>query len=257
MSDKAIEGGIKLNPINKGIYSSAVSVIIATYNAGETLQRCLDSIYKQKFQDVEIIIMDGRSTDDTVDILIQNSSKIYYWRSEKDDGIYYALNKALDYITGNWVIFLGADDELLPGFSDMVKELIEPSSIYYGSVLYKEDKCGGYISPYKMAKIGMQHQAMFYSASIFKKYKYDPKYSISADSVLNMTCRGDKSIKFIFKDYIVSRFNHTGISARQTDALLKKNMSRLVLKHFGFVIWVRYMVRIFKKRFLNRKLIIY
>lgn len=252
MSGKATDGGIKLKLKDNADYSSVVSVVIAAYNAAETLQRCLDSIYNQKFQSVEIIIMDGQSTDDTVDILIQNSHKIYYWRSEKDGGIYYALNKGLDYITGNWVIFLGADDELLPDFSEMVKELKEPSSIYYGNVLYKEDKCGGYISPYKMAKIGMQHQAMFYSASIFKKYRYDPKYSISADSVLNMTCRSDKSIKFIFKDYIVSRFNHTGISARQTDTLLKKNMSRLILKHFGFLIWFRYMIRIFKKRVLNR-----
>jgi hypothetical protein len=242
------EGGTKL--LSSSFSDQVtVSIIIATLNVSETLQRCLDSVYSQVFQKIDIVIMDGLSTDGTVNILENNSHRIYYWKSEVDSGIYYGLNKALQFIRGSWVIFIGADDVLLPGFSDMAQELSEPNSIYYGSVLYKESKCAGYMNPYQMAKLGMQHQAMFYSASVFKKHQYNTEYRISADSILNMECWSDKSIKFIFKDYIITRFNHTGISAREPDELLKKNMSRLILKHFGTRIWLRYLLRMFKKKF--------
>lgn len=228
-----------------------ISLIIVTYNASPVLQACLDSIYKQSYPNIEIIVIDGASTDGTVEILKNNSHKIDYWVSEPDSGIYEAMNKGIKVSTGDWLLFLGSDDELLSGFSDMATELNEPFSIYYGSVLYKGNKCSGYMTPYKMAKLGMQHQAMFYSKSIFNKHSYDLNYKISADSVLNMQCWRDKSVKWIFKDHIIAKFNHTGISARSEDELLKKNMPNLIMENFGLLIWIRYILRIFKKHILK------
>lgn len=227
--------------------TTKISIVIATFNAADTLQQCLDSVYSQTHQNNEIIVIDGASTDRTVDILKSNSERIYYWRSEKDNGIYYAMNKALDYITGDWIIFLGADDELLPGFSDMAAELVDPFSIYYGNVLYKGIKCSGYLSPYKMVKTGMSHQSMFYPKSVFKTHRYNLEYKISADSILNMNCWSDKSINFVYKDHIIANYNHTGISSKNYDSLLLKNMSDLVLRHYGIIIWLRYRFRALKK----------
>src|SRR5579864_471869 len=100
-----------------------ISIIIVTYNAAAYLQKCLDSIYRQKYPSIEIIVLDAESTDGTVDILKANTNKITFWKSEKDEGIYDAMNKALEHVTGEWVYFLGADDELLDDFSDMAYAL--------------------------------------------------------------------------------------------------------------------------------------
>src|ERR1700712_5543862 len=116
-----------------------ISIIIVTFNAAADLQSCLNSIYRQKYPAIEIIIMDGKSTDGTADILESNTDKIAFWKSEKDQGIYDAMNNALDHITGEWVYFLGADDQLLDEFSEMAYGLKDDSAIYYGSV-YKNDK---------------------------------------------------------------------------------------------------------------------
>ncbi|WP_420156188.1 glycosyltransferase, partial [Siphonobacter sp.] len=94
-----------------------VSVILVTHNAEKCLQACLDSIFRQTYPRIEIIIMDGASTDATVSILEANTEKITFWRSEEDQGIYDAMNKALEYVRGEWVYFIGADDELTHEFS--------------------------------------------------------------------------------------------------------------------------------------------
>ncbi len=87
-----------------------ISVIIAVRNGAGTLQRALDSVFEQTYDDIELIVMDGASSDGTQAILERNAARIAYWRSEPDGGIYQAWNKALDHVTGDWICFLGADD---------------------------------------------------------------------------------------------------------------------------------------------------
>ena len=87
-----------------------ISVIIATFNAEKTLQRCLDSIFVQTYPNIELVVMDGQSHDDTIRILTDHASKLAYWESSPDTGIYHAWNKALPHATGDWICFLGADD---------------------------------------------------------------------------------------------------------------------------------------------------
>ena len=65
-----------------------ISIIIVTFNAAKTLQKALDSIFEQQYPHIEIIIIDGLSTDNTVEILKANNAKITFWKSEKDNGIY-------------------------------------------------------------------------------------------------------------------------------------------------------------------------
>lgn len=87
-----------------------VTIIIATYNAAPTLECCLQSIQHQNFNSWELIIIDGKSTDNTVDIIKKYRESIFYWDSETDKGIYDAWNKALTKATGEYICFLGADD---------------------------------------------------------------------------------------------------------------------------------------------------
>jgi glycosyltransferase involved in cell wall biosynthesis len=87
-----------------------ISVIVAIYNGKATLQQCIDSVAQQTYVTKELIIIDGGSTDGTVDLLKANSGQISYWISEPDHGIYNAWNKGLAKAKGEWICFLGADD---------------------------------------------------------------------------------------------------------------------------------------------------
>ena len=91
-----------------------ISIIIATYNASRTLERCLKSIIPQLSSKCELIIVDGKSTDSTMEIVEKYSKFIYLNISEKDQGIYYAWNKGIQKANGEWIMFIGADDKLLP-----------------------------------------------------------------------------------------------------------------------------------------------
>lgn len=100
-----------------------ISVIIATYNASKTLARCLDSIIPQLTEECELIIIDGNSSDSTNEI-IKAYNEISYTISEPDKGVYDAWNKGIKVSKGNWIMFVGADDALLPNALNTYLKLI-------------------------------------------------------------------------------------------------------------------------------------
>ena len=91
-----------------------ISIIIATYNASKTLKTCLDSIVPQLCSGTELIIVDGGSKDNTNDIIKSYGDKVSVHISEPDKGIYDAWNKGVALSNGDWIMFIGADDILLP-----------------------------------------------------------------------------------------------------------------------------------------------
>ena len=90
------------------------SIIIPTFNAGKTLSFCLDSVLIQSFQDFEILIIDAVSSDNTMSIVEEYAAAntAITWISEKDKGIYDAMNKSISLAKGEWLYFLGSDDKL-------------------------------------------------------------------------------------------------------------------------------------------------
>lgn len=223
-----------------------ISIIIVTYNAEKFLQNCLDSIYIQAYPFIEIIVMDGGSTDGTVEILRGNSDKLAFWKSEKDTGIYDAMNKALAHVQGEWIYFIGADDTLTPDFSALAEELQDPQMIYYGSVNKAGKKYLGHLAPYHQAKTGINHQAIIYPSEIFSENRYDTNYKISADHVLNMQFNRHARYSFEFRDFIIANFNNTGISSFQKDTLFESRKSKLILQNFGLKIYLRFQFKKFK-----------
>jgi len=93
-----------------------ISVITSTYNSGKTVKDTLESILNQTYDNIEYIVVDGKSSDNTVDILksfeelYKRKLISYKWISEPDTGIYNAWNKALKFATGDWIVFIGSDD---------------------------------------------------------------------------------------------------------------------------------------------------
>jgi glycosyltransferase involved in cell wall biosynthesis len=229
-----------------------ISIILVTFNADAYLQRCLDSIYAQSYPRIEIIVMDGASTDNTLSVLQQNAVRLAFWKSETDNGIYDAMNKALDYVQGEWVYFIGADDVLTPDFSMLAQELKDPHLIYYGNVIKSGKKYLGELSPYRQAKTGINHQAIIYPVLFFDKRRYDTRYVISADHVLNMGCNSMKDYRFAFRDYDIAVFNDSGISSMQKDIAFEKEKSRLILQYFGLSIYLRFQFKKIKERMSGR-----
>ncbi|OOQ60686.1 glycosyltransferase family 2 protein [Mucilaginibacter pedocola] len=224
-----------------------VSVIVVTYNAAATLQACLDSIFAQSYPDIEVVVIDGASTDGTVDILQANTTRIAYCKSEPDKGIYDAMNKALRHITGQWVYFLGADDELLPAFSDFASALDDGHAIYYANVLHRGVKRAGEVTPYYMAKVGIYHQSIIYPAIAFTGHQYDTRYRVFADWAFNMQCYG-RGFTFTYRDLIIANYSHTGLSSHAADPAFERDRQEIILKNFGLKIWMRYRFRRFKEK---------
>ncbi|MES2278321.1 MAG: glycosyltransferase family 2 protein [Bacteroidota bacterium] len=235
-------------PVNDKSQYPKVSIIIVTLNVADSLQPCLDSIYKQTYPNIEIVIMDGLSTDGTVDILKANDSRIACWRSEKDGGIYQAMNKGLDYITGDWVYFLGADDILYDDFSTLAYQLKDHSLIYYANVSYQGQKYRGEVTAYQHAKGAVCHQAIIYPKEVFTVHqlRFDPKYKISADHVLNMQCW--RKFRFVYVDLMIAFFNDTGVSTQYLDGAFERDKQKLIFKHHGFVTGMRYVIRLMKEK---------
>ncbi len=92
-----------------------ISVIIAVRNGAPTLRRAVDSVLEQTYPHLELLVVDGASTDGTLAILESYADRIAWWISEPDTGVFNAWNKALGHVTGDWVCFLGADDRYRDG----------------------------------------------------------------------------------------------------------------------------------------------
>ncbi|AYL93787.1 glycosyltransferase family 2 protein [Mucilaginibacter celer] len=232
----------------------SISVIIVTYNAADTLQACLDSIYRQTYPKLQIIVMDGASVDGTIDILKANSNRITFWKTEPDKGIYHAMNKALNHVKTDWIYFIGADDELLPEFSAMAAQLDNTNCIYYGNVLVQNEKNGGPTNALTHTMHNICQQAMIYPAWVFKKYRYDTTYPIAADYALNIRCWADKSLEFCYQDLTIANYNHTGISSVIKDERFEKDRLKLVFRYHGFKMWRKLITRRWKEIRQSRKI---
>src|SRR5271155_2346515 len=115
------------------------TVVTAVFNGAERLESTILSVLSQGYADVEYIIIDGGSTDGTLDILRKYENSIDYWISEPDKGVYDAFNKACRLVTGEWTIFLGAgdlfyDDDVLTSMAEVVRDVISETEIVYGKV---------------------------------------------------------------------------------------------------------------------------
>lgn len=220
-----------------------VSLVCVTYNAATALPNLLQSIALNKTDDTELVIIDGGSTDDTLTIIKQNETLVDFWLSEPDKGIYDAMNKAVTYTKGKWLIFLGADDKLIDGFTGMVNELKDPNTIYYGNVLfYGKEFCKVY-DDYYLTKLNICHQGIFYPKAVFENYKYDTKYKVYADYHLNLRLWHDAAFKFEHKDHLVAGFTEGGFSTTTKDEVFDSERNQLFKRYLQPASYYRYLNR--------------
>ena len=222
-----------------------ISIITVCYNAIETIEQTILSVIDQNYTRIEYIIIDGESTDGTVDIIRKYSDHIAYWISEPDNGIYDAMNKGIAAATGDYIYFIGADDILLrSSIESLVSKIQNPGSIYYGNVVLEgcDAIYGGKFSKWKIIKQNIPHQALFYPAEIMKKNPYDLSYPAFADWDLNMKLYTQGN-KFEYLPIIISVFGNDGKSS-SGDFVFEQNRKRIIRDRFGFLGLWYYLIRI-------------
>lgn len=140
-----------------------VSIITVTYNSAKYVEDCIHSIIRQNYNNIEYIVVDGNSTDGTVDIIKKYSSHITKWISEEDGGMYDALNKGMKLATGDVVGILNSDDVLAS--ADVISEIVncfqqEKVDSLYGDLVY--------VDPFDLQKVLRFWKGLPYNRRRFK-----------------------------------------------------------------------------------------
>jgi len=163
------------------------SIVVAAYNAGESIKTTINSILSQTFSDYEIIVKDGMSSDDTLSY-VPSSEKITVY-STKDGGIYEGMNEGISYTSGKYLCFLNcgdyfASENVLQKIYDASRELTDTENIVYGNYTRKEVlfKAESKITKFSLYRKPLCHQTMFFGKGVFDKLGvYNTEYRICAD----------------------------------------------------------------------------
>ena len=218
--------------------SPRLSIVLATWNAAHTLVRCIDSIVEQEFTDWELLIADGASTDGTVELLQENKSRISWWQSKKDSGIYDAWNQALVHARGEYVCFLGADDawadkgvlaRLFTAIGTRQFDLVTSHGLIYDSMTGKGFTFG---SAWDYRRIGRRmivcHPGMLHRRSLFERYGlFDTQYRIAGD--LDFLLRLPSDVRSLHVNGTSVLIENSGIS--RSNVLARMQEQREVLRH--------------------------
>jgi glycosyltransferase involved in cell wall biosynthesis len=221
-----------------------ISIITPVFNSAETIEKTILSVLNQEYKEIEHVFIDGLSTDTTPSIIqsYKNQYKHFRFISEKDNGIYDAMNKGLDLCTGDWIYFLGADDEFY--HEHVLMELFEQGwfsneQVVYGNVLIRggvawaEDN-SVYDGPFNLEKLftkNICHQSIFYPRSVIKEIgHYSDKYAVTADWDYNVHCFA--KYKFAYTDKIISVFKGGGRSSGGGDRSFYEDMPGKVIEYF-------------------------
>lgn len=200
------------------------SIIIATYNADDYLTRLLRSIEEQTTRNIQVIIIDGGSKDQTIEIIKQYSHIVSYWKSEPDNGIYDAWNKGVSKATGDWIMFLGSDDMLLPDalsrYVNFIENLENKRELeLVSSRVQMIDRNGKPIRikgwpfqwPLFLKEVTIAHPGALHSRRLFEKYgKYDTTYKIVGD--FEFLLRPGPNLKTAFLNEVTVIMSEDGTS---------------------------------------------
>lgn len=195
------------------------SIITINYNNKDGLERTINSVLGQTYIDFEYIIIDGGSTDGSVEVIKKYAAQIDYWVSEPDKGIYNAMNKGIGKATGDYLNFMNSGDTFHTSsvLEDIAKMSLDDDIIIGG--YYDNKKNKPYIIPSQdvtlltLLKFTINHQSTFYKNNLFNKRLYDENYIIMADAKFNFQAIifDDCSVKII--NYVVADYDLNGISS--------------------------------------------
>jgi len=196
-----------------------ITVVTVVFNGSETLERTILSVIGQTYKNIQYIIIDGGSTDSTLDIIRKYEHAIDRWVSEPDGGIYDAMNKGVRYASGNWINFMNGGDEFAgPGvLSGLADRLVDSLDLIYGDVeVQNKDLCVTVKPSSRNNHIPIRgmlacHQSIVFRTEWFRRYPYNLDYDLAADfdSLCHILGNGGKAEKV---PPVIARVNTKGVS---------------------------------------------
>jgi len=236
-----------------------ISVIVASWNVADTINRCIDSVSRQTYHCKELIIIDGNSKDGTVEILKSRYDDIIYWESKPDRGVYHAWNKALKHARGEWITFLGADDYLVDcTILDKLIDVARGRDInLIASRLRLVDENGRMLTaigePWSSEKIkcymNIAHPGLLHHKTLFENYgMFDEQYRVAGD--YEFILRVAEHIKAAFLDDFTVCMQRGGLSRSCIKTVLSETKEIQSLNDgIGPIkAWRNYMVASFKAK---------
>lgn len=225
------------------MFQPKLSVITIVYNNVRDIERTVLSVLNQSYSNIEYLVIDGASNDGTMDILRQYESRITKLVSERDKGIYDAMNKGLALATGDYVLFMNSGDEI---YSSITVENIfasgDDADIYYGETEMFDDSWQSlgrrrHKAPeaftWKDFKYGMSisHQAIYIRKSLTEPYDLTYKLSSDIDWILRAAKKAKKivNVKAVVAKYLVG-----GMSKKKHRQSLAERFS-IFVKHYGLI----------------------
>lgn len=192
------------------------SIVTVTYNNAHGLRRTLDSIRALKDASYEVIIVDGKSSDDTPAVIDANKDIITRCVSEKDNGVYDAMNKGIRMAMGDYVVFMNAGDCFASADTLSVVDALD-GDIILGSAAYGDDSriIPEVMSLYDVLSIGINHQSAYYRRDIISRYPFDLKYRIIADMKSVVEPMAREKIAVTCTPKVLSVCEGGGMSKRQ------------------------------------------
>lgn len=216
-----------------------ISIITVVYNSKKGLEKTIKSVINQIYKNIEYIIIDGGSTDGTIDIIKKYQDKIDYWISEPDQGIYDAMNKGAKQASGEYLYFLNSGDYLFD--ENIIKKIARcinqnNSDLIVGGIIRLHNGFEGFSAPEEMRRLKfgrtLPHQGSFVKSSVFRKLNgFNINYKVAGD--FDFFCRFYKK-EFSYKSIkeSVAYMPSGGISSNKKIAL--PECYKVIGNHFGY-----------------------
>lgn len=237
-----------------------ITIITVVYNRKATIEQTIWSVLYQTYKNIEYIIIDGGSTDGTVDIIKKYADRISYWISEKDNGIYNAMNKGILKATGNYIEFLNADDALVNEYviENIVKKIkTKNMPDVFSSAIWLVDENKKIqlllktldLENVKKGKV-IPHPGVFMKTHILKKYMFNEKYTIVSDYELLLKCALDNKF-FCFENYPTVFFSNAGVSSNYEEKRIEEHYN-VLKKYLGVSMANKFLKENNKRKVLSK-----
>ncbi len=223
-----------------------LSIITVNYNDAKGLERTIKSVISQSYHDFEFIVIDGGSSDESLDIIKKYERYIDYWVSEPDGGIYQGMNKGLRQAKGDYVIFMNSGDrfhsaDVLERIFALDTDADIITGAHVGSPHPNVGKDG--ISLYTLCTGAVDHQASFIKRDVALRHPYDEKYKIVSDWKFFIEALVLDNCTFFYTNTIVVDVDATGISntaidlnRREREAVLRELFPERILTDYHLLI---------------------
>jgi glycosyltransferase involved in cell wall biosynthesis len=218
-----------------------LSVITVNFNNYAGLLKTFESVKEQSWDDFEYVVIDGGSNDGSKELIVQNS-QVDYWVSEKDSGVYNAMNKAIKAASGKYVIFMNSGDIFHNEnvLKNVQENLNDDIAVLYGNSVYVNDN-GYYHEEFPPSQLtfshfynnGLNHQATFIKRDLFFKYfLYNENYKICSDWEFFIYILCMKSESYLHLNYFICYYDFTSIENESNLKTYYSEREIILEKHF-------------------------